>query len=111
MTPDKIFQCEIEKSEKDEAGNKVTTVKCSGRLVSDTASELKDLVKPLIPQGGRIVIDLSGVNILDSSALGTLVGLKASAINQGYCVVEFANITPRIADLFRITNLKQMLTS
>jgi anti-sigma B factor antagonist len=112
MAPDRSFHCEVEKSkEKDERGNQVTGVKCHGRLVSETASAVKEAVKPLISLGGRIVIDLGDVTQLDSSGLGTLVGLKASAINQGYCVLEFANMTPRVLELLRITHLTQMFSS
>jgi len=112
MAPDATFHGEVEKAkEKDEQGNLVTTVKCHGRLVSDTASQIKELVRPLIPLGGRIVIDLSDVSHLDSTGLGTLVGLKASAINQGLCILEFTNMTPRVLELLRITRLTQMFSS
>jgi anti-anti-sigma factor len=104
------FSYEIEKSV-DERNNAVTTVKCHGRIVSDTAGELKDVVKPLIPQGGRIVLDLTDVEHLDSSGLGTLVGLKASALNAGYCRLELVNLSPRVADLLRITKLTQLFAS
>ena len=106
------FHCELEKSkEKDEHGNQVTTVKCHGDLVSETSSELKEMVRPLIPLGGRIVIDLAEVIYLDSSGLGALVGLKASAIKQGLCILELANVTPRVLELLRITHLTQMFSS
>ena len=106
------FHCELEKSkEKDEHGNQVTTVKCHGDLVSDTSNELKEMVRPLIPLGGRIVIDLAEVKYLDSSGLGALVGLKASAIKQGLCILELANVTPRVLELLRITHLTQMFSS
>jgi anti-anti-sigma factor len=104
------FSYEIEKST-DEAGNAVITVKCHGRVVSDTAAQLKDVVKPLIPEGGRILIDLSDVEHVDSSGLGTLVGLKASALNAGYCRLELVNLSQRIADLLRITKLTQLFAS
>jgi anti-anti-sigma factor len=70
-----------------------------------------DLVKPLIPLGGRTVIDLGDLNYLDNSRLGTLVGLKASAIKQGFCRVELENMTPRVLELLRITNLMQLFSS
>ncbi len=89
----------------------MTIVKCRGKLVSDTALHLKDVVKPLISRGGRIVIDMANVEQLDSSGLGALVGLKASAINQGYCILELANMTARVLDLLRITNLTHMFSS
>jgi anti-anti-sigma factor len=102
------FRCEVEKAKDDEFGNKVTLVKCHGKLVSETASELKAVVKPLIPEGGRIILDVGDVIHVDSSGLGALVALKATAIKQGYCILELDNITPRVLDLLRITNLKQM---
>jgi anti-anti-sigma factor len=112
MAPDPSFHFEVEKSkDKDAQGNQVTTIKCHGKLVSDTASQLKEAVKPLIPLGGRIVIDLGDVAHVDSSGLGALVGLKASAINQGLCILEFANMTARVLDLLRITRLTQMFSS
>lgn len=107
--PHSGFHYEIEKST-DESSNAVTTVKCHGRLVSDTGNQLKEIVKPLIGHG-RILIDLTDVEHMDSSGLGTLVGLKASAINAGYCRLELVNVSPRIADLLRITKLTQLFAS
>jgi anti-sigma B factor antagonist len=104
------FSFEIENPGRDLHGNKVTTVQCHGRLVSEAAGKIKEVVKPLIPQGGRIVVDLSDVNYMDSSGLGTLVGLKASAIHQGLCILEFVNMTPRILELVRITHLTQLFS-
>jgi anti-anti-sigma factor len=109
MAPDSAFHCELERSkEKDERSDQVTTVKCHGRLVGDTAARLKEVVKPLIPLGGRIIIDLKDLSHMDSAGLGALVGLKVSAINQGYCILELANMTPRVLELLRITHLAQM---
>lgn len=104
------LQYEIEKS-KDELNNDVTTVRCHGRIVSETAGALKETVKQLIPAGGRILIDLTDVEHVDSSGLGTLVGLKASALNAGYCRLELVNLTPRVADLLRLTKLTQLFSS
>lgn len=111
MPPAHSFQCEVEKSGDDQHGNKVTTIKCHGGLVRDNAGEIEAVVKPLIPLGGRIVIDLSEVDYLDSSGLGALVGLKVSAIKQGLCIVEFVNMAPRVLELLRVTNLLQMFSS
>ena len=112
MARDGSFHCELEKSkDKDENGNQVTTVKCRGELVYGTAGELKERVRPLIPLGGRIIIDLGDVKHLDSAGLGALVGLKVSAINQGPCILELANMTPGVLELLRITHLMQMFLS
>jgi len=58
----------------------VTLVKCHGKLVSETAGELKEVVKPLILEGGRIILDVGDVNHVDGSGFGALVALKATAI-------------------------------
>ncbi len=103
------FHYEVEKST-DESQNVVTTIKCHGRIVTDTADQVKEVIKPLIPQGGRILIDLGDVEHLDSSGLGMLVGLKASAVNAGHCTLELDNLTPRIAELLRITRLAPLFS-
>ena len=111
MAPEGTFRYEVEKSAADEHGNKVTTIKCHGRLVVDNSEQLREIVKPLIAEGGRIIIDVGDLNYLDSSGLGTLLGLKVSAIRQGYCVLELENLTPRIKELLRITNLANIFSS
>jgi anti-anti-sigma factor len=104
------LRCEVEKAtERDKLGNRVTTVKCRGRIISDTASQLKETVRALIPLGGRIIVDFADVSYLDSSGLGVLVSLKVSALNEGFCRLEFSNMTPRVLELLRITKLMQVL--
>ena len=110
LTTAGAFTCEVEKAENDQYGNMVTTVKCHGKVTSETAWELREAVKPLLALGGRIIINLSDVNYLDSSGLGTLVGLKLTAIKRGYCILELANATPRILELLRVSNLTQILS-
>jgi anti-anti-sigma factor len=112
MARDGSFHCELQQSkDNDERGNQVTTIKCRGELVSGTAGKMKELVGPLIPLGGRIIIDLADVKHLDSAGLGALVGLKVSAIKQEVCRLELANITPGVRELLRITHLTQLFSS
>ena len=108
-TPEIAFNCSVENST--ENGVKVTTVRCHGRLINQTAGQVKDIVKPLIPQGGIIVINLADVTFLDSLGLGTLVGLKVSAINEGYCQLRLENLTPRLQELLKLTNLTKLFSS
>lgn len=111
MVSDISFHYEIENSSQDQQGNKVTTVRCHGKLVSENSGEIKQAVKPLIPGGGRIIIDLGDLKYLDSSGLGALIGLKVSAINQGGCILQLANATPRVLDLLRLTGLEKLLSA
>jgi anti-sigma B factor antagonist len=107
VTPETSFHYEVETS-KDANDWKLTTITCHGRLVSDTADQLRELVKPLIAEGGRIVVDFADLKYLDSLGLGSLVGLKVSAINKGMCKLEFVNLSPRVRELLSITNLTEL---
>jgi hypothetical protein len=62
MSQDGSFHAEVEISNDDQFGNKVTKIKCHGKLVSATVDEMKAQVQPLIPLGGRIELDLSDLN-------------------------------------------------
>jgi anti-anti-sigma factor len=108
--PGATFHYEMEESE-DESKYVTTTIECHGKLVSDNTAEIRALVQPLIQRGGRIVLDLTDLEYLDSSGLGALVGLKVSAINRGLCVLELVNLTPRVKKLLSITNLLQLFSS
>jgi anti-anti-sigma factor len=87
------------------------TIVCHGRIVAETAPDLKQLVKPMIPKVRRIVLDLNGVSFIDSSGLGTLVGLKASAASAAYCTLELTNLSPLVKELLQTTMLYKLFTS
>jgi anti-sigma B factor antagonist len=110
MATEPVFSYEVAKSQ-DDLGNKVTTINCRGRLVSENGGQMKDLIKPLIAEGGRIVIDLGELSYLDSSGLGALVGLKVSALNKGLCRLELVNLTPRVKELLSLANLTKLFAS
>jgi len=105
--PGTTFQYDIEESI-DDSQYVTTTIKCHGRLISENTVEIRELVTPLIQRGGKIVLDFTDLEYLDSSGLGALVGLKVSAINRGLCVLELVNLTPRVKKLLSITNLLQL---
>jgi anti-anti-sigma factor len=100
-----LFRYEIEVS------GDTTVVKCHGRVINENAGDLKQLVKPMIPKCRRIVLDLTDVDYIDSSGLGTLVGLKLSAAAAAYCHLEFINFSAKLREVLRITRLSQMLES
>ena len=79
-------------------------VRCTGRIVSSTSEELQNVVRGLIPDQKRIVLDLTGASYVDSSGLGSLVGLYVSC-RRGGAPLKLVNLTPRLKDLFTMTNL------
>jgi len=83
------------------------TVSCAGKITATSTGLLQDQVRPLIPNAKRVVLDLSQVNYLDSSGLGAVVRLWMTA-KKANCDFKVANLTPRIKDLFSLTNLSSI---
>lgn len=108
--PGTAFQYQVEQT-RDENDFNVTVIKCQGRLIKENTDEIRKIVQPLIQRGGRIALDFADLQYLDSSGLGAIVGLKVSAINRGLCVLELRNLTPRVRELLRMSNLLQLFSS
>ncbi len=94
----------------DSRGSRVTTYKCSGSLVIETRDQLAEMFKER-PFRGRIVIDLGEVRHIDSAGLGALVRLKMSAAREPGVSVKFVNMSPRVLQLLKITNLTDWFSS
>ena len=77
---------------------------CHGKLTFENTPALKEAVREEIPRHNRIVLDLKEVPLLDSSGLGSIVGLYVSARTRG-CRLEIANASEQIRELFSMTNL------
>jgi anti-sigma B factor antagonist len=82
-------------------------VRCSGRISSATSADLQTIVRNIIPQTRRIVLDLTNVTYLDSSGLGAVVGIYLSARRQE-CELKLINLSPRLKELFRLTKLAKV---
>jgi anti-anti-sigma factor len=110
------FEYEVEQSELDESqkldsrGTKVTTVRCHGKLVAENRDKVEEIFKTH-PFTGRIIIDLSDVDYIDSAGLGALIRLKLSAIKTGSVSVNFVKMTPRVLQLMKLTNMTEWLDS
>lgn len=85
-----------------------TIVLCTGRITSETAESLKKTVKPLLSESKFVVLDLTDVNYLDSSGLGTIVGLYVSA-KAAHNKLWVVNLNPRLKELFSLTRLGQVM--
>jgi anti-sigma B factor antagonist len=78
---------------------------CRGRIVlGEESARLRHVVKEALGESSYIVLDFGGVTHIDSTGLGVLVGLHASARNAGGGI-KLANLNPRLQDLLGITRL------
>lgn len=81
-----------------------TTVRAVGRITSKTSAALENALRNVIPQSRKVVLDLTGVEYIDSAGLGALVSVYMHA-RRANCDLEIANPKPRIRDLFSRTRL------
>jgi anti-sigma B factor antagonist len=99
----RVLKCDVSKT--GEGAARVTRVRCHGQLVLGTSATIKEVVGPLIEEGGKVIVDLADVSYVDSMGLGALVGLKVSTLNRAGCSLELANPSARVEELMRLTNL------
>jgi anti-sigma B factor antagonist len=78
---------------------------CQGRIIFGLeARTLTEIVSEVLPSARRMVVDLSGVEIVDSAGLGELVLLHMWAEAAGY-VLKFASPRNSVRHLLELTNL------
>ena|ERR1700761_75550 len=95
---EKVLTFEVERE-----GEKAV-VKCHGRLVAGTTEELYQEVKDLLPQTKLVVVDLADLTYVDSTGLGSLVRLHASARKVG-CEFKLLHLGKQLRNVLKLTNL------
>jgi anti-anti-sigma factor len=90
-------------TEGDTAGS-FSSVRCTGKLVAASTGILQTEVRGLLPGSKRIVLDLTDLGYMDSSGLGSIIGLYVSAKSAGGRL-EVINLSARVRQLFSITNV------
>jgi anti-sigma B factor antagonist len=83
----------------------ILVVDCNGRIVfGEESAYLRDTVKKHLTETKNLVINLGGVNYIDSGGLGTLVALYTTARTNGG-KIKLAHLTQRVGDLLQVTKL------
>jgi anti-sigma B factor antagonist len=86
----------------------VFILRCDGRIVyGDECAVLRERVVDMLPGTPKIVVNLEGVDYIDSGGLGMLVGLLLSARNRGG-ELKLASPRKRVKDVLRNTNLDRI---
>src|SRR5271166_3908479 len=87
----------------------VMIVHCQGRIVyRDEAAALSRMVGEILAHGGRVVLDLSGVSVIDSAGIGELAALHTLAQSRN-ADLKCANPSPFVRELLDLTNLDSVL--
>ena len=79
-------------------------VRCTGKLVAGGTGPLQTEVRGLIGSHKRVVLDLANLSYMDSSGLGSIIGLHVSAKTAG-TRLELIHMSERVMSLFRMTNV------
>ena len=90
-------------------GEDVTIVLCRGRIVyRDEAAALSRTVAKLMGEGRDLVLDLSGVEMVDGAGLGEFVGLHNRAASRRSSI-KLAALRNHVRSLFELTKLAPVL--
>ena len=84
----------------------VTILDITGRIVlGDEIGDLRDAVRNLIAQGKKkIILNLVGVDYIDSSGVGELVGSFTTVRNAGG-ELKLLSLTKKVQDVLYVTKL------
>lgn len=89
----------------------VTVVECSGRIIfGEETTNLRTVVKELIAQSPRVVLDLEKVRDVDSGGVGVLLGLLTTSVSAGGGL-KLARINKKVHQTLSVTRLLGILTA
>ena len=87
------------------AVDNVTVLYCEGRFTyRDEATAFSQKIGELLPHTRQLVVEFSGVEIIDSAGLGELVVVHMWTRASG-CSLKLAGASARIHHLLELTNL------
>lgn len=87
----------------------VMIVHCQGRIVyREEAAALSRLVGEVLENGGKVVLDLSGVHSIDSAGIGELVYLHTWAQSRNW-ELKCASPNAFVHNMLELTNLNSVL--
>jgi anti-anti-sigma factor len=88
----------------------VVILHCKGRMAyREDAAALMEKVEELLPKTNQLVLEISGVDRIDRTALGELAVILMWA-RAARCSVRLAGARDHIRDLLELTNLVSVVT-
>jgi anti-sigma B factor antagonist len=86
----------------------VSLLDVSGRLTSFEVGALRDSISRLLKQGRKnIVLNLSGLQYLDSSGIGELARIYVTVVKQSG-QLKAVGLSPKVEEILKITKLYQV---
>jgi anti-anti-sigma factor len=92
-----------------EANGDVTIVRLRGELDSMNVTDLNAAFSSLLHAKDQLfVLDLAGLDFIDSAGLGSLVAIWERTIEQG-CFLALGEVSPRVNEVLQVTGLNGVL--
>ncbi|MEW6520107.1 MAG: anti-sigma factor antagonist [Desulfurivibrio sp.] len=89
-----------------ERKNGVVTMKPGIDIVASQCAGLKQEFLEIINGGeNKIIIDLAGTEMIDSSGIGLLISIRNSLVNYGGGEIELLNLSGDLKQLFKVMKL------
>ncbi len=86
----------------------ISLLDVSGRLTSFEIGALRDSISRLLKQGRKnIVLNLSGLQYLDSSGIGELARIYVSVVKVSG-QMKVVGLSPKVEEILKITQLYQV---
>jgi anti-sigma B factor antagonist len=87
----------------------LTVLRCQGRIsYREEASQFSKKVSELLPRTNHLIVDLSGIEVIDSAGLGELVMVLLWS-QASECSIKIAAPRPNVHEMLRLTNLVSVL--
>lgn len=83
------------------------SIRINGRFDFSLHSDFRKSYKDLEVTNGEYIVDLSGTDYIDSSALGMLLLLKEHAESQS-SIVRLINFSPKIREILTIASFDKL---
>ena len=88
--------------------DKVSLVDVSGRLTSFESKAFREMIHSLLRQGNtNIVLNLTGLDYLDSSGIGELVRNYLTVVKKGGAM-KVVGLAPKVEEILKVTQLYQV---
>ena len=88
--------------------DEVTLMDLSGRLTSFEGQAFRDAIQRLLRQGeNNIILNLHGLDYLDSSGIGELVRNYVAVIKKGGAM-KVVGLAPKVEEILKVTQLYQV---
>ena len=86
----------------------ISLLDVSGRLTSFEVGALRESISRLLKQGRKdIVLNLSGLQYLDSSGIGELARIYVSVVKESG-QMKVIGLSPKVEEILKITQLYQV---